>query len=401
MIIDNYTQLGGYHPETAAMTNILANSGVVAPHTGRPFTEAMILGIGGGLGATYILWEFKKHKSAVIVLAFRNKSNYVVEYMQNTCDRLGATAVIHETGGVKTATKQLNNALAAGKPAITWLDQQQLPYLGMRDIYNGCFGYLINTIGYDQATNEYLLDDKSSKPMRIDADTLSSARARIGSSKNRLFLINAPTAPINLEQAIQSGIADCVDYLSSTSQSFSLPVLKKWARMMTDTKNKKGWPTVFKQGTGLYSTLRSIYEGIRWTTTEGEALRGMYTNFLTEANQVTPHPALADAAAHYKELAELWAAFAKATMPDSLPAMQETKQLLSEKYTIWRELGHEGMPQIQTLNEQLIALEMELNPGVPITPEVAADLFTDLQDRLYELFDKEKTALKTLSAFVR
>jgi hypothetical protein len=400
MILNSYTQLGGYHPETATMTNALAHAGVVAPHTGRPFTEAMILGIGGGLGAGYILWEFKKYDSAIIVLGFRNKWNYTAEYMQNTCDRLGATAVFHETSGAKTAANQLNNALSEGKPAITWVDQQHLPYFGMRDVYNGCFGYFVNTIGYDEATNEFLLDDKSRKPMRIDAKTFSTARARIGSYKNRLLLIDAPVAPINLEQAIIAGVADCVDYLSSSSESFSLPVLHKWAKMMTDTKNKKGWPTVFKQGSGLFSTLRSIYEGIRWATTEGAALRGLYTDFLTEAQQVTPHPALEDAAAQYKELAALWKALAEAALPDSLPALQETKRLLTDKYTTWRELGHEGMAKIQSFNEQLIVLEMNLNPGMPFTPEEVNALFTDLQNKLNELFDKEKSALSTLSAFV-
>lgn len=52
---------GGQHPETATLANILANQGVVSGVTGEPLTEAAILGIGGGLGAGYILWEFKRH----------------------------------------------------------------------------------------------------------------------------------------------------------------------------------------------------------------------------------------------------------------------------------------------------------------------------------------------------
>ena len=58
MILSNYQQFGGQHPETAGYKNILAYQGVKAPHTGKPFSEAMLLGIGGGLGAGYILWEF-------------------------------------------------------------------------------------------------------------------------------------------------------------------------------------------------------------------------------------------------------------------------------------------------------------------------------------------------------
>src|SRR3990172_5677944 len=56
-----YRMRGGLHPETATLANVLANQGVVSGVTGEPLTEAAILGIGGGLGAGYILWEFKRH----------------------------------------------------------------------------------------------------------------------------------------------------------------------------------------------------------------------------------------------------------------------------------------------------------------------------------------------------
>ena len=56
-----YRMRGGLHPETATLANVLANQGVVSGLTGEPLTEAAILGIGGGLGAGYILWEFQRH----------------------------------------------------------------------------------------------------------------------------------------------------------------------------------------------------------------------------------------------------------------------------------------------------------------------------------------------------
>jgi hypothetical protein len=83
-ILPNYTQFGGQHPETAALTNGLAAYGLTAPHTGRPYTEAMLLGVGGGLGAGYILWEFKAHPAAVaiLVLGFRITWQYPLKFME-------------------------------------------------------------------------------------------------------------------------------------------------------------------------------------------------------------------------------------------------------------------------------------------------------------------------------
>jgi hypothetical protein len=74
-----YRMRGGLHPETATLTNVLANQGVFSGLTGEPLTEASILGIGGGLGAGYILWEFqsehrgKIHRGSVLTLGFRNQ----------------------------------------------------------------------------------------------------------------------------------------------------------------------------------------------------------------------------------------------------------------------------------------------------------------------------------------
>ena len=128
VILDTYQMIGGVHPETASIKNILTYYGVKASHTGKPFSEAMLLGIGGGLGSCYILWEFEKHGYPSIVLAFRNKSNYAVKYLQNLCDRLGATTQVYETAGKKKAAAQLEKVLAAGNPAIVWIDFGGRPY---------------------------------------------------------------------------------------------------------------------------------------------------------------------------------------------------------------------------------------------------------------------------------
>jgi hypothetical protein len=62
---NGYALRGGVHPDTAALANVLANHGVAAERFNRPLSEAMLLGIGGGLGAGYILWQFKGHHPIV------------------------------------------------------------------------------------------------------------------------------------------------------------------------------------------------------------------------------------------------------------------------------------------------------------------------------------------------
>jgi hypothetical protein len=96
----SYRLLGGVHPDTHAIAGVLANRGLLAPHTGQPLTEAMVLGVGGGLGAGYILWEFKSHDYRTLVFGFRNSWQYPDRWASKTCARLGVPADVHETGSL-------------------------------------------------------------------------------------------------------------------------------------------------------------------------------------------------------------------------------------------------------------------------------------------------------------
>ncbi len=391
----NYAQIGGIHPETATMTNVLANQGFVSPHNGRPLSEPMVLGIAGGLGCGYILWEFKKYESAILVLGFQNKWNYTMEFMQKFCDRVGATAEFLETGGAKTAATQLDDALADGRFPIAWVDQEKLPYFHLRPMYEGCFGHFVTVFG--QENGSYLLDDRSQKPLTVDADSLSEARNRIGSYKNRLLLLERGSGEFDLPAAIVAGLEDCVDYLSQSSQTFALPVYKKWAKMMTDTKNKKGWPVVFKEKVGLYSTLRSLHEGIKLFGTEGGGLRNVYADFLDEAEALLNNATLGEAAEQYRQVASLWSDFADAVLPDEIAPLKETKELLAQKYALFLARGNEADAELHQLGQRLEELEVELNGRFPISNETMHALFAEMQGHLERIYAAEKEALATLA----
>ncbi|WP_420644038.1 BtrH N-terminal domain-containing protein [Candidatus Leptofilum sp.] len=398
MSMQNYTQFGGIHPETATMTNVLANQGFVSPHNGRPLSEAMVLGIAGGLGCGYILWEFKKHDAAILVMGFQNKWNYTTQFMQNFCDRVGVKADFLETGGAKTAAKHLGDALADGRFPIAWVDQEKLPYFYLRPMYSGCFGHFVTVFG--EKDGRYLLDDRSQTPLSVDGNTFSEARKRIGSYKNRLLLLEANGSDFDLPAATMAGLEDCVDYLSQSSQTFALPVYKKWAKMMTDTKNKKGWPTVFKEKKGLYSTLRSLHEGIKLFGTAGGGLRNVYADFLGEASDILNQPKLEEAAELYHRVAVLWRNFADAVLPDEIPPLKETKTLLAKKYHIFLSCGTEADAELRQLSQQLQDMEVELNGRFPISDDTMQALFADMQGHLEQIYATEKEALAALAGAI-
>ncbi|HMQ35444.1 MAG TPA: BtrH N-terminal domain-containing protein, partial [Chloroflexaceae bacterium] len=128
-ILPTYTVFGGVHPEAAAAANVLAAAGLRRPDTGAPLSEALVFGIAGGLGALYILWEWEAANVKVLVLGFHHLGNYPVRYFQGLADRLNVRVSMPETGSRRVATQSLDGGLAAGKPAVAWVDRASLPYL--------------------------------------------------------------------------------------------------------------------------------------------------------------------------------------------------------------------------------------------------------------------------------
>ena len=189
-----YRMRGGLHPETATLANVLANQGVVSGVTGEPLTEAAILGIGGGLGAGYILWEFKSHGGPILTLGFRNQPQYpsIPGWTAKTLDRLGIEPDLHETGGAKGAREVLDARLDAGVPVIASVDLQSVGTWGQPDALSGHFGLVVVVFGRD-ADGSYLVDDRGRSPFRVPPAMMAAAVSPCTSTKRRPARSHAPT----------------------------------------------------------------------------------------------------------------------------------------------------------------------------------------------------------------
>lgn len=249
--------------------------------------------------------------------------------------------------------------------------------------------------GYDEKSDVFKIDDLGKKSFTLTSAELAITRGRIPSYKNRLLLLSAPKE-IELERAIKAGLQDCIEHLGAKSDSFALPALEKWAKLMTDAKNKKGWPVVFKKRKGLFSTLRSIYEGIELRDSGSGGMRGMYADFLVEASGVLNQPELKETAKHYRKLARTWSAFAEACLPDRVKAFKATKVLLAQKEEALRTRGDGSLQESAKLTAKLNALEHECEKDFPLANAEIEALFAEMQTRLFELYHAEREALAAL-----
>ncbi len=68
LILSDYDQFQGLHWETGSLRNFLAYKGVQAPHTDQPYSEAMLLGISGGIVMGYYIFNYEGYDPMVRIL---------------------------------------------------------------------------------------------------------------------------------------------------------------------------------------------------------------------------------------------------------------------------------------------------------------------------------------------
>lgn len=388
-ILPTYTVSGGTHPEAAAATNLFAAAGLRHPDTGAPLSEALLFGIAGGLGALYILWEWEAYQVKVLALGFHHQCHYPVRYFQGLADRLNVRVSMPETGSRRVATQTLDSALDAGRPAIAWVDRASLPYLQLPEWLHGRLGHVVAVCG--RTSDGYWIDDRAAAPFFVPAATFGDAREIIPSYKQRLLLVDA-LAPFDLAAAVQAGIAAQVDYLSRGSDSFALPALRKWARLLTDPRHKKGYPVVFRDRRGLFRVLRSAYEEIALNVGAG-ALRGLYADFLREAAPLLDNQGLVAAAEAYTALAARWLAFAEAALPD--PPFAPFKQLLIARHAAIL-TGGDTWQGWSAQTAELDALDSAFHHEFPLDDEAINRLFAHLGEKMHAIYTHELAALELL-----
>ena len=278
-----------------------------------------MLGVGGGLGAGYILWEFDvlPFRARVLTLGFRRLWQYPDRWARETAERLGLHAEMHETGGAKAAAAALDAQLEKGLPAIVWADAYTLGHRGEPEWRDGYGGPPL--IVYERSGDSYAIDDRSSHRITVPAERLAAARARVGSYKHRLITIDPEQVDLDCARPSRGPAAAG----RAPERAVGLVLAAGVAEVGPDddgSRNKKGWPTVFADGLGVGS-LRASTDA---DAAHGAHLRGLYADFLDEAAVLLERDALRDAAAAWRVAAARW----EPIVDTALPPGDELRELI-------------------------------------------------------------------------
>jgi hypothetical protein len=391
-----WTLRGGTDPDAAALANVLAHRGVTGAD--GSLSEPLLLVIGSGLGAGYILWEFAHDESRVVVLGFTHSWQYFDRRLATTVDRLGLDVAWSRTGGAVRAADALASTLAAGTPAILWPDRYHLGFWNLPSFLDGHGGHPV--VAYATTDGRVHVDDRTLAPLTIPVADLDRARARVGSYRNSMLVVRSrdTTVPADrLRDAVRAGLAATIDQLGGTSTSFALPAWRKWSKLLVDPRAAKGWPTVFADRRGLLRALAGVWEAIEPAGMTGGHLRGLFADGLDRSAAVLDEPTLAAQAERWREIADRWHTLADTALPDDVPAIARLRELTAA-ITAGVVEGDAAADARAAAAEELWALRTAHADAPPLSPDDVTELLRSMSEQIVGIVDAESAAVRQLGA---
>jgi hypothetical protein len=383
------------NPASSALRLLLEQAGVVAPHTGQPFTEAMVFGIGGGIGAGVFAFHYAKDDFSSFFIAGRHLWQDDVAWLKRAAARLGAALEIRETTSAKAAAKDLLS-LTDGRPAMAWVDMGSLPYRGMPAHWCGMGQHLAVVRRIDEPGGTAELDDLARSPIAIDLKAFAAARARVKTQKHRIAALQPDSQPRDLRAMVKEGLGACAQGLvTQRLQNFTLTAFHVWADRLHGDATKDGWERMFPPGPNLWRGLTSIYQ---FTEHWGghSLLRGIFAEFLREAGDALDSAPLMSLADRYAGLARGWSAIAAAALPDDVPPAREARHLYDRISITFRERGSSATAQLTADWNRLEDLAQA--KAFPMTAERSDALRSDLKQRVLAIHGEEAAAREEMVA---
>ncbi|MBL8237325.1 MAG: DUF4872 domain-containing protein [Bryobacterales bacterium] len=321
--------VAGENFETSNVRNLLLASGVEV-------SEALCLGIGGGIAAGYQFCPSVPNYgtllgSGVQMIPRVKMMTTNGAWYRDTFERLGVAVDVRESTGKKGALANLRAGVDAGKLVVAWTTP-----LGLAQTANWtatCGMYTVLVHGIDGDTVEYS-DHVSVR--KAGLEEFSAARERVCSLKNRTMTV-AVGKKLDWTGAVKAGLRETAgDFVKPKLGTFNLPGLKEGVGLLNGVKNKRAWPVVFP-GAKVLLPMRDLYESIELGT-GGGLMRPMYAAFLEEAAVLLKADGLREVAVQYRELGKEWTAFAEFILPKPFADIKKAMRKLAAGDQTQREI---------------------------------------------------------------
>lgn len=394
-ILENYAAFNGRYWETGSVHNVFAYCGINAPHTGKPYSDAFLMGVSGGVVMGYFSFAYKGYDPHARILT-RN----TFDPFDTMLSRLGVVQHRLHTGKPEKGVQNLIDILEEGVPAIVWADTFSLAYNNPQQDDGMWAMFPIVVYGYDAVADTVWIADRANVPLTTTTDELHQARAKVKKDKFRVLTIEPPQ-PEKLVGAVQAGIWDCINLYTEkppkgTKNNFGLAAFEYWAKLLTQPKQRLSWEKEFPPGRKMFVGLAGIFHDVNVFGKRGYAERDVYADFLEEAAVLLDKPALREAAAHFRTSTQAWEVLGPVLLPDDVAPFREARALMLQRRDLFHSQGNAALPTIQQIDDRLNTIKTEMETDFPLDEAGVVALREALAEHVMQIHDIEETAVMAL-----
>lgn len=396
-VLTDYNQFSGRHWETGSVCNYLAYIGARTPHNNQPYSEALLLGISGGVVMGYFSFAYQGYDPQCNILT-RN----TFDPLDRMLSRMGIVQQIRQTSSAEKGVQNLVDLLEAGRPGIVWADMYSLPYNHLPEDAGMWAMFPVVVFGYDMEKDRVDIADRARVPLTTTTGAFEAARQRVKKDKHRVVALEPPD-PDKIRSAVLQGITDCIKLFvekppKGSANNFGLQAYRWWMELLTRPKARLSWAREFPPGVKMYAGLTSAFNFINTFGKNGHAERDVYADFLVEAAAILESPGLEEAAAIFKQSAESWDQLSQALLPDDLAPLGETRRLLLERRDVFCGQGNDGLPRIKEIDEELASIHDQMQGGFPLDEQGATEFREQLAGHVQDVHDIEQRAVQRMQA---
>lgn len=391
----DYNHFAGRHYETGTIHNFYAARGVIAPHTGKPISEALLLGVSGGIVFGYFSFAYDNMDPFVAIL-----SRNTFDPWDTMLSRLGVVQTVLRTAKADKARQNLLDVLAEGSPAIVSADFFTFDYNAVTTPDEWGMWPIV-LYGLDDETA--YIADRAGVGLTSSAEQLAAARARVKKTKNQLMTLEAPDFA-KLPEAVSAGIWDTIKLYTEkppkgSANNFGFKAYQHWIKLLTKPRTRLSWEKEFPIGRKLHAALASTYERIAtFAQATGGADRHTYADFLEEAALILNRPALTDVAPIFRDAAAAWRDLEKIVLPDDVAPLAETRSLLAERRDRFINEGNGSLDRRHAINARLAAIRDDVDAAFPLSASDVADLKMHLAEQVQKIHDIELAGVTALQS---
>lgn len=285
--------------DSGLAAHLLASSGTVAPHTGEPYSQPMMVGLAGGIGFMYAVFSYaggnaSKGAGTGVTTMTVVARHHPEPYLPAAIRRAGASLVEQHGSSPGPAEKRLRKLLETGNGAVCAVARGRLPWHSDPASAYANDPYHVGVCGLTDA-GEVLVDDGADTPYALGVGEFTDAWAAHRKGRFALFSVPEP-APVRSVGELAAAVRDAV---ATTCAHFTGPVLGhsfdvnfgfsgmgRLADQLADPDGKNGWTKRFVEPGTLFWAVYRLRNCLQVEYTGPDGTRPEWADFLDEAASV-------------------------------------------------------------------------------------------------------------------